>query len=56
MNGFYKEELCEGKPSCTVLKRGFRGDSNSYFNWKHVIASNHNDEQLGWNEKVRFVG
>ncbi|NBO31843.1 MAG: hypothetical protein EBV05_09685 [Cyanobacteria bacterium WB6_1B_304] len=19
--------------------------------WKHVIASNHNDEQLGWNEK-----
>jgi thymidylate synthase (FAD) len=24
--------------------------------WKHVIASNHNEEQLGWNEKVRVVG
>ncbi|NCJ07750.1 FAD-dependent thymidylate synthase [Synechococcales cyanobacterium C] len=24
--------------------------------WKHVIASNHNDEQLGWNEKsLRYV-
>jgi thymidylate synthase (FAD) len=24
--------------------------------WKHVIASNHNDEQLGWNEKsFRYV-
>lgn len=24
--------------------------------WKHVIASNHNEEQLGWNEKsFRFV-
>jgi thymidylate synthase (FAD) len=24
--------------------------------WKHVVASNHNDEQLGWNEKsFRYV-
>jgi thymidylate synthase (FAD) len=24
--------------------------------WKHIIASNHNDEQLGWNEKsFRYV-
>ena len=24
--------------------------------WKHVIASNHNEEQLGWNEKsFRYV-
>jgi thymidylate synthase (FAD) len=24
--------------------------------WKHVVASNHNDEQLGWNEKsLRYV-